>query len=109
MNTKLATRQIRLNKWAGIIKAHKASGLTVDEYCKQHNISRSAYFYWLRRIKEEALSQAGFVEIPPVNAVAEKSFFDTQMIIKSGATEICINNNTPSDLITRVLEVLGHA
>ena len=49
------------------------------------------------------------MEIPSVNAVAEKSFFDTQIIIKSGATEICINNNTPSDLITRVLEVLGHA
>ena len=63
MNTRLATRQIRLNEQAGIIKARKASGLTVDEYCKQHSISRSAYFYWLRCIKEEALSKADYKKI----------------------------------------------
>lgn len=32
MNTKLATRQIRLNEWAAVIKDCKASGLKVDTY-----------------------------------------------------------------------------
>lgn len=45
MNTKLATRQIRLNEWAAVIKDCKASGLKVDTYCEQHGISRDAYYY----------------------------------------------------------------
>ena len=62
MNTKLATRQIRLNEWAAIIKDCKASGQKVDIYCEQHGLSRDAYYYWLRKVKEAALTQAGFVE-----------------------------------------------
>lgn len=60
MNTKLATRQIRLNEWAAIIKDCKASGQKVDIYCEQHGLSRDAYYYWLRKVKEAALTQAGF-------------------------------------------------
>lgn len=62
MNTKLAIRQIRLNEWAAIIKDCKASGQKVDIYCEQHGLSRNAY-YWLRKVKEVALKQAGFVEL----------------------------------------------
>lgn len=40
MNTKLATRQIRLEEWAAIIKDCKASGQNVDIYCEQHGLSR---------------------------------------------------------------------
>ncbi len=64
MNTKLATTQIRLTEWASIIKDCRASGLKVDEYCQQHNLSRDAYYYWLRKVKAAALQQAGFVELP---------------------------------------------
>ena len=109
MNTKLATRQIRLNEWAGIIKECRSNGLKIDDYCKQHNISRNRYFYWLRRVKEAALSQAGFVEMPSLNTVPEASSFNTQMIIKTEGAELCINNDTSSELLSRVLGVLGHA
>ena len=51
MNTKLATTQIRITEWAAIIKDCKSSGLKVDEYCQQHDISRDAYYYWLRKVK----------------------------------------------------------
>lgn len=89
MNTKLATRQIRLNEWAAIIKDCKASGQKVDIYCEQHGLSRDAYYYWLRKVKEAALTQAGFVELPALTSeqipakTIEKgtSAFETQMII----------------------------
>lgn len=109
MDTRLATRQIRLNEWAGIIKACRASGLKVDDYCKQHDISRDAYYYWLRRVKEAAFSQAGFVEMPLMNRATEKPSFDTRMIIKTDAASLCINDDTSSELLSRVLGVLGHA
>lgn len=61
MNTKLATSQIRLKNWATIIQDRKESGLSVNDYCSQHQLSRDAYYYWLRKIKENLLVESGFV------------------------------------------------
>lgn len=112
MNTKLATRQIRLNEWAAIIKDCKASGQKVDIYCEQHGLSRDAYYYWLRKVKEAALTQAGFVELPALTSeqipakTIEKgtSAFETQMIIKINEIEFCVNENSSSELISRMLK-----
>ena len=42
MDTNLATKQFRLNQWVGIIKDCRLSGLRVDDYCRQHGITRDA-------------------------------------------------------------------
>lgn len=109
MDTKLATKQVRLTEWAGIIKACKASGLKVDDYLRRHGISRDSYYYWLRKVKEAALTQAGFVEMPAFKKVPLSDSFETQMVIKAEDTELYVNNDTSSELISRVLGVLGHA
>ena len=110
MNTKLATTQIRMTEWAAIIKDCKSSGMKVDDYCQLHDISRDAYYYWLRKVKTTALQQAGFVELslPEVKPVPGTDF-TTQLVIKAAGNEICINNDTPAELITRVLDVIRHA
>ena len=58
MNTKLATSRMWTGQWADIIK--EESGLKVDDYCAQHDLSRNDYFYWLRKVKEAALTLSGF-------------------------------------------------
>ena len=87
MNTKLATSRMRTAQWADIIKDCKESGLKVDDYCAQHGLSRNAYFYWLRKVKEAALTQSGFVgstatgggflllSISKVNSVRKRNSF----------------------------------
>ncbi len=111
MDTKLATKQIRLNEWAGIIRDCNASSLTVNEYCSQHNLSRDAYYYWLRKVREAALQQAGFVELPAATAVSKSgpSAFSTQMIIRVGETELLVNQDSPDELVRRVLGIVNHA
>ena len=104
MNTKLATRQIWSHEWAAIIKDCKASGQKVDIYCEQHGLSRDAYYYWLCKVKEAALKQAGFVELPvlrpeqPPSKTVEKgsSAFEIQMIIKS--KRLSLHNGYPESL-----------
>ena len=71
MDTKLATTQIRIQQWAAVIHDRQESGLKVDEYCEQHGLSRNAYYYWLRKVKEAALTQTGFVEIQSVITAPE--------------------------------------
>lgn len=55
MDTRLATRQYRLNKWADIIHDHCESSTNVSEYCKMHDISKNSYYYWLKKLKENVL------------------------------------------------------
>lgn len=73
MDTKLATTQIRIQQWAAVIHDRQESGLKVDDYCEQHGLSRNAYYYWLRKVKEADLTQTGFVEIQSVVTAQEAS------------------------------------
>ena len=63
MNTKLATAQIRVKNWAAIIQERNESGLSVKDYCAQHQLSWDSYYYWLRKVKEALLVESGFVEV----------------------------------------------
>ena len=108
MNTKLATSRMRTGQWADIIKDCKESGLKVDDYCAQHGLSRNAYFYWLRKVKEAALSQSGFVEVR--QQVEVSSCYPSPKLTAS-VNEIVlgIDENTPMDLLTNVIKVLKNA
>ena len=115
MDTKLATSQIRLREWAALIQDCKSSGLKVNEYCRQHSISRDSYYFWLRKVRTAALEQIGFVELPvpegqtDITAELPVPSFTTQMIIQVGNLELDINENTPSELLSRVLKVIQNA
>ena len=50
---KKLTKQYRLEQWTSIIQERIKSGKRVDVWCTENNISRNAYYYWLRIIKLE--------------------------------------------------------
>ena len=108
MNTKLATSRIRTGQWADIIKDCKRSGLKVDDYCAQHGLSRNAYFYWLRKVKETALTQSGFVEVR--QQVELSSCYPSPKLTASvNKIVLGIGENTPMDLLANVIKVLKNA
>lgn len=41
-----------INLWKQRIKNRKSSGLKVDDCCNQNHISRHAYYYWYRKLKD---------------------------------------------------------
>lgn len=118
MDTKLATTQIRIQQWTAIINDRHKSGLKVDDYCEQHGLSRNAYYYWLRKVKEAALTQTGFVEIQSVITAAETgsrtpqgedTSFIPQMLVSINGISLGIRQDTPMDLFARVIGVIRHA
>lgn len=117
MDTKLATIQIRTKQWASIIQDCRSSGLKVDDYCEQHSLSRNAYYYWQRKVKEAALSHAGFVEIQgdtlkaetgPADSPSGSPFFP-QIVLSVNGVSVGINQDTPMPLLSQVLGVIRHA
>ena len=117
MDTKLATIQIRTKQWASIIQDCLSSGLKVDDYCEQHSLSRNAHYYWQRKVKEAALSQAGFVEIRADTLKAETCLADgpsgspffPQIVLSVNGVSVGIDQDTPMPLLSQVLGVIRHA
>ena len=110
MDTKLATTQIRMQNWAAVIKERNASGLTINDYCKQKGISRNAYYYWLRRVRSEVLADSGFVEVPKPEMVQEPPSVSGQTItIKTRHLQISLPLSIPKDTLAMVIEVTAHA
>ena len=108
MDTKLVTTEVRIQQWAGIIKSRSESGLTIKEYCEANNLSSNQYYYWLRKVKEAAIKEAGyqFVEIPQVDET--KAFSSENSIhIQIGSISINVNEGTSRDLLHMVMEVAG--
>ena len=58
MGMREETRRFRLQEWSRIIQDRIESGLTIEKYCSEHNISRDAYMYWLRQLR--ALNHSRF-------------------------------------------------
>ena len=47
--------QKSMDYWKQLVIAQQQSGLSVTEYCRQQDIKYNAFYYWLRKIREEAL------------------------------------------------------
>lgn len=46
--------KFRREQWEKLITDCQSSGLKVDKWCEQNQISRHAYYYWLRKIRKQA-------------------------------------------------------
>ena len=50
-------QQASMAKWSRLISEQKNSGLTIRDFCRQHDLSWHAYYYWLRKIREHIESE----------------------------------------------------
>lgn len=50
----VAAHNQKLELWTERIRACRASGMTVTQWCDANNISSKSYYYWMRKIKQEA-------------------------------------------------------
>ena len=48
-------KQVKLQYWLDVIRQCRASGLTNQAWCEEHNISLKSYYYWIAKIRKLAL------------------------------------------------------
>ena len=99
----MVKKEIQLQNWSDKEIARQESGLTVTEWCRQEKISTSAYYYRLRRIRENRCEQ-----IPvPVTKITEKTETDHAAIrIVSGELKVEISLDVPSEKIAAIIGAL---
>lgn len=108
------TQNVRLQQWTAIIQDRQASGLKVDDYCSEHNISRNAYYYWLRKVKAAAIENSGnrFAEVNPIFLEDDARTFGIWML--TGFHLPCdavihVSEAVSSCLLHRVIEAIRNA
>ena len=76
--TSLVAVQVRLQQWARQIHEcqNRPVGVTVEDWCDQHDITKANYYYRLKRVRQACLEATGtkpasFVEVP-VHALRQK-------------------------------------
>jgi len=69
-----AKTEFRLRQWTQIIQEYQSSGMTVTNWCKQHNINTKSYYYWLRRIRAMACESETLLQKPTHQQIVPVAF-----------------------------------
>lgn len=111
MSTQLATQQYRLEQWTAIIQRRNESGMNIKDFCKQHDLSESAYYYWLRKVRAAAIQeqQPAFVELSAPEEAAPIDQSASALIIELGPSRVLVGNNCSRTTLSMVMEVLANA
>ena len=56
-HTSLVAQQTRLSEWAEMIRncQNRPQGMTIDEWCQLHDITKASYYWRLRKVCEAYL------------------------------------------------------
>ena len=57
ISTLTPDKQVKLRYWLDVIRQCRASGLTNQVWCEQHDISLKSYYYWIAKIRKKALEE----------------------------------------------------
>lgn len=57
MDTRKVATEYRLAQWGQMIQARVQSGQSINEFCASVGVSRNAYFYWQRKLREAACTE----------------------------------------------------
>ena len=126
--TSLVAGQVRLRQWAEQIRdcQNRPAGMDVETWCSQNHITKSNYYYRLRRVRKACLDQipeAGgpaFVELPALDTPDTAASKNTASDISAGISPVIRISNTKgisaeifpgtsSEMICHIIEALGYA
>lgn len=114
--TSLVAHQCRIQEWAAQIRdcKNRATGMTVKEWCDQHEVTTANYYYRLTQVRKACLES---VPIKPVeqSVVPIPAEMLNNSSALNGDVELCINDicirvktDTSPELLKMVLQVATH-
>ena len=94
---------IQERNWENMILDRQSSGLTVEKWCARENISKSVYYYHLRKVRQSYCEQ-----IPVAVADLSESITQTDqsVSISSGKIKVEINGSISGDMLSAIIGAL---
>jgi putative transposase len=113
------THEMRLMQWTSIVRECRGSGMAVKAWCLENNVNEKKFYYWQRRIREEAFDslkkaestkQTNFVQLPLLaDSSRNTSSFKADMIVRVGNNVLELSNTVSEELLSKVLKVISDA
>ena len=95
--------ELQLRNWTDMELERQRSGMSVTEWCEREQISKSAYYYRLRTIRENLCEQVAvpIADIPACSAAAAPS-------IRIVGSSLCIeiSPNVPAETVAVIIREL---
>lgn len=97
--------QNKAAEWAGRITECRNSGLSVREWCNEHNICTQTYYRWQKRLFELAKAQqeVQFAEVTPVQ---HSHYGNVAVTVRIAGTEADIHSGADAATVEAVLRIL---
>jgi len=123
MTTREMKRELKIREWTAILAARESSGMKIDAWCETQGISRNAYFYWQRIIRDRAwpgqivtaetavTSTAEAAETPVFARIdlAPRDVVSAGISIRVGEIEVNISPDSNDNHVRMLLEAITHA
>ena len=93
--------QVALENWAAEVEACQSSGLTVTDWCKLNGMNMKTYYYHLRKVRENLLTENSIVPLG-------RNISDNIEIF-SGDIKIAVPSGCTEETLSMVLKVLKNA
>ncbi len=112
--TSLVARNYRLQQWAAQIQEcnNRPKGMEVKEWCSQHNITKAAYYYRMRKVREACLDIVNLADTPSFIEVPIEETPDLTLpaaILRSAnGMELQVQENASSNFLTNLIEAMSH-
>ena len=92
-------------EWAARIRSCRSSGLSVRQWCSDHNISPQTYYRWQRRLFDmvKAQQEVQFADVTPERL---SSVGSVAVIVRIAGAEADIHNGADAAAVETVLRIL---
>ena len=113
MDTKKVTTEYRLTQWSQIMQTRQASGQSIKDFCATAGISRNAYFYWQKKLREAACAKLVQQEAVNESALCGWTRIETRevpggegVVIEIGDCRVKVTGETEPELLAKVCRIL---
>ena len=116
MDTRKVASEYRLAQWRQMIQARVQSGQSVKEYCASVGVSRNAYFYWQRKLREAACTELATRDWEPENSLVPGGWARLERAVPALSTvavkieisgcRIEVTSETDTELLAKVCRTL---
>ncbi len=97
-------QQVRLENWAAEMESCAASGLTVQQWCRENGMSAKTYYYHLRKVRESIIESE-----PTIVSLNNKVASSEKIEISDGEINIALPANMNIEALSAVIRVLKNA
>lgn len=100
---KQVKKSIQTQNWENMILDRQCSGLTVEQWCARENISKSVYYYHLRKVRQSYCEQ---IPVPVAELSKPDSPAEPAVRISSSKIKVEITGTVSADMLSAIIKAL---